>query len=410
MKAEIISIGTEILIGDIVDTNANYIAQRLPGLGIDLYFMHQIGDNLDRLVELLRLAWSRSDLVICTGGLGPTEDDVTRDAIAALLEEEVYVDAQLEADLRAWFGRRGAYMPERNVKQAWLTASTRTIPNPRGTAPGWWSERNGRIVIAMPGPPSEMTRMWDKEVAPQLQGRSTEAVIVSHTIKTVGIGEGTVDEMVSGLLKGTNPSIGVYSKMDGIHLRLTAKAATAADAEALITPVQQEVERILGAAVWGYDDDTLEIAVGRLLKAKGLTISAMESATGGLLSSTITDAAGSSAYFVGSLVAYATEQKIGHGVPASIVEEHGVVSAECAKAMASAVRAHFRTDLGVAVTGVAGPDEQEGKPVGTMHVAVATADEPHVISYQFAQGREAAKRRAVTTAFQLLRRVLLAEG
>ncbi len=407
MKAEIISIGTEILLGEILDTNVNYIAQRLPGLGIDLYFTHQIGDNLGRLTELLRQAWSRSDLIICTGGLGPTEDDVTRDAIAAVLGETPEVDPQLEEELRAWFGRRGAPMPERNLKQAWLTPSTRAIPNPRGTAPGWWSEKDGRIIIAMPGPPAEMSRMWEKEVADRLRGRSTEAVIVSHTIKTVGLGEGTVDEMVSPLLKSTNPTIGVYARPDGIHLRLTAKAPTTEEAERLIAPVLEEAERILGPAVWGHDDDTMEVACGRLLRTRGLSLATMESATGGLLASTITDAPGSSDYFRGGLVAYATEQKIAWGVDPAVIEEHGVISAECAQEMARAAREQCRADLGIGVTGVAGPDPQEGKPIGTFHVALHDGTDANVISYQFAQGREAAKRRAVTVAFQLLRRVLL---
>ncbi|MFN8556339.1 MAG: competence/damage-inducible protein A [Dehalococcoidia bacterium] len=407
MKAEIISVGTEILLGDILDTNTNFIAQRLPGLGIDLYYTAQIGDNVGRLAALLRQAWQRSDLILCTGGLGPTEDDVTRDGIAALLGETPEVDPDLEDQLRGWFQRRGAPMPERNLKQAWLTPSTRAIPNPRGTAPGWWSEKDGRIVVAMPGPPSEMTRMWEKEVAPRLRERATGAVIVSRTVKTVGIGEGVLDEMVSHLLKGANPSIGVYAKADGVHLRLTAKARTTGEAEDLIAPVQDEVERILGAAVWGHDDDTLESATGRLLRERGLTLATMESATGGLLSSVITDAPGSSAYFRGGLVAYATEQKIAWGVNPDVVAEHGVVSAECAKDMARVARATHHADLGLAVTGVAGPDEQEGKPVGTMHVALHDGVGAQVISYQFAQGREAAKRRAVTVAFQLLRRELL---
>jgi nicotinamide-nucleotide amidase len=256
-----------------------------------------------------------------------------------------------------------------------------------------------------------MSRMWDKEVAPRLRGRSTEAVIVSHTVKTVGIGEGTLDEMVSPLLKSTNPSIGVYAKSDGVHLRITAKASTEEEARALIWPVQDEVERILGPAVWGHDDDTMEQSIGRVLKERGLTLATMESATGGLLSSTITDAPGSSAYFRGGLIAYATEQKIAWGVDAEVIAEHGVISAECAKEMARATRAMLGTDIGVGVTGVAGPDPQEDKPVGTMHIAVDSGDgEPQAISYQFAQGREAAKRRAVTVAFQLLRRVLMASS
>ncbi len=410
MKAEIISIGTEILLGDILDTNSNYIAQRLPVLGIDLYYTHQIGDNRARLADLLRLAWGRSDLILCSGGLGPTEDDVTREAICDVLGEEPEVDPVLEEELRAFFARRGAPMPERNLKQAWLTPSTRAIPNPRGTAPGWWAEKDDRIIIAMPGPPSEMARMWEKEVSPQLEQRSTGAVIVSRTVKTAGLGEGTVDEMVSSLLKSTNPTVGVYAKADGIHLRITAKAATRAEAEALIAPLQEAMERILGGIIWGYDDDTFEIAVGRLLRERGLRVATMESATGGLLASTLTDAPGSSAYMLGGMVAYATEQKIAWGVPAELIEEHGVISVECARAMARAARQQTGADLGVGITGVAGPDTQEDKPVGTMHIALDDGNGGDATSYTFAQSREAIKRRAVTSALQLLRRSLLARG
>ena len=218
MNAEIVSIGTEILLGEILDTNARQIASRLPALGIDLYRMSQIGDNRQRLVDLLRQAWQRADIVFCTGGLGPTEDDVTRDAIAELLGETVYVDEELERQLRAWFTRRGAVnMPERNIKQAWLTASTRSIPNLHGTAPGWWSEKDGHVVVAMPGPPAEMARMWESEVEPELRQRSSGVIITTRTIKTVGIGEGQVDEMISDLLKSTNPSIGVYA-LSLIHI------------------------------------------------------------------------------------------------------------------------------------------------------------------------------------------------
>jgi nicotinamide-nucleotide amidase len=409
MKAEVISIGTEILLGEILDTNAQFIASRLPALGIDLYWMSKVGDNRGRLLDLLKQAWDRSELIICTGGLGPTEDDVTREAIADTLGEEPYVDAEQEDHLRRWFAARTAAMPERNLKQAWLTPSTRAIPNPRGTAPGWWAEKDGRIILAMPGPPAEMTRMWEKEVEPQLRGRSSNAVIVSRTIKTVGIGEGNVDEMISPLLQNPNPSIGVYSRMDGIHVRVTAKAPTPRQAEALIEPVEHELRTILGSAVWGVDDESFESAVGKILKERGLTLATMESATGGLLGSTLTDAPGSSSYFRGGIISYATEIKEQFGVPRDVMEQFGVISPECARAMASAVREALHADLGVGVTGVAGPEEQEGKPIGTMHVAVADGDgEPAVISYQFAQGREAAKRRAVTNALLLIRRTVLA--
>jgi nicotinamide-nucleotide amidase len=408
MKAEVISIGTEILLGEILDTNAQYIASRLPGLGIDLYWMSKVGDNRGRLIGLLRQAWERSDLIICTGGLGPTEDDVTRESISETIGEEPAVDPEQEEILRRFFSGRSVVMPERNLKQAWLTPSTRAIANPRGTAPGWWVEKDGRILLAMPGPPSEMTRMWEKEVEPQLQGRSSQSVIVSRTIKTVGIGEGSVDEMISPLLRNPNPSIGVYSRPDGIHVCVTAKAPSARQADTLIEPVEAELRSILGPAVWGTDDETLEASVGKLLTARGLTLGAMESCTGGLLASTLTDAPGASAYLKGAIVTYATEEKIRYGVPRQIIDEYGVISAECARAMASAAREALAVDIGVGITGVAGPDVQEEKPVGTVHIAVDGGEgEPTATRYTFGQGRDAIKRRAVTTSLLLIRRRLL---
>jgi len=407
MKAEIISIGTEILLGELLDTNANYLAARLPALGIDLYWTTQVGDNLGRLTEAFRRAWDRSDLTLATGGLGPTEDDVTREAIAAALDESPSVQPELEAQLRAFFSNRGLVMPERNVKQAALIPSARAIPNPRGTAPGWWVEREGRILVAMPGPPPELERMWEVEVAPRLAALVGGGVIVSRTLKTAGIGEGTIDEMVSPLLKSTNPTIGVYAKADGVQLRLTAKAATDEEARRLIAPLEEEARRVLGQAVWGADDDTLEGAVGALLRERGLTLATMESCTGGLLASTITDAAGSSLYFKGGFVSYTAEMKVVLGVDASLVARHGVVSAEVAQDMARACRQRLGAHFGIGITGVAGPDPLEGKPAGTVHIGLDDGAAPQAVSYAFAQGRAAVKRRAVTTALALLRRALL---
>ena len=416
MKAEIISIGTEILLGEIVDTNSQYLAARLPALGIDLYYTSTVGDNLGRLVEVIGRAWDRSDLVLTTGGLGPTEDDLTREAIASVLGEEIHIDPELERRLREFFAGRAIKMPERNVKQAALIASARAIPNPRGTAPGWWVEREGRAIVAMPGPPAEMHRMWEKEVAPGLErrlrraepSRRSGAVLVTRTLKTAGVGEGTVDEMVGPLLKSPNPSVGIYARADGVHLRIAAKAPTAAEARKLIGPVEEEARRILGAALWGADDDTLEGVVGAMLRERGLTLATMESCTGGLLADTITNVRGSSAYFRGGLVTYATETKVAFGVDAAVIAEHSVISAECAQSMAEAARRQLEADVGVGITGVAGPDPEEEKPVGTMHIAVALADAPpQILSYVFNQGRDANKRRAVTGALFFLRRALL---
>lgn len=408
MKAEILSIGTEILLGEIIDTNAAYIASRLPAIGIDLYYKSVVGDNFDRLRETIQRAWDRSDVVICTGGLGPTEDDLTREAICAVLGEEPHVDAALEADLRAFFERRGYAMPESNVKQCWLIPSGRAIPNPRGTAPGWWVERAGKVIVAMPGPPTEMNRMWDSEVSPELRRRSPDSVLITRTLKTTGIGEGTVDQMVSGLLKSTNPSIGIYARADGVHLRLAAKAREERDAWSLIHPVEEELRAILGPAIWGADDETFESIVGTLLREHDATLATMESCTGGLLAATLTDVPGSSLFFKDGLVSYQTETKIAWGVDAAIIEEHGVISAECAREMARVARERMGATVGVGITGVAGPDEQEGKPVGTIHIAVdPTWAPPQSISYVFPQGRAAVKRRAVTSALTLVRSVLL---
>ena len=411
MKAEIVSIGTEILLGEIIDTNSAYIASRLPALGIDLYYKHTVGDNLARLVEVLSRARDRADLVICSGGLGPTEDDLTREAIAATFGEEPRVDAELEAWLRGVFSRRGnANMPERNLKQAWLIPSARAIPNPRGTAPGWWVERDGKIVISMPGPPAEMNRMWEEEVAPELLRRHPGTVLLTRTLKTAGIGEGQLDEMISPLLKSANPSIGVYARADGVHVRLGAKAATQDEARALIEPVEAELRAILHPYVWGADADTFESIVGRMLAERGLTLAVMESCSGGLLSDVITNVPGSSRYFRGGIVSYATEVKEMMGVDAATIAEHGVVSPQTAAAMASAVRERLTADVGIGITGVAGPEPQDGVPVGQVYIGLDGGGRmpDQALGFQFSQSREAIKRRAVTQAIMLLRRALTA--
>jgi nicotinamide-nucleotide amidase len=415
MKAEIISVGTEILLGEIVDTNTQYVSVRLPAIGIDLYYHSTVGDNLDRLVDTLETALRRSDVIIMTGGLGPTEDDLTREAIAAALGEEPFVDPDMERALRAFFTSRGVGFPERNVKQAWLIPSAMAIPNPRGTAPGWWVEKEDadgrtRVIVAMPGPPSEMTRMWEKEVEPRLREMAGGQILVARTLKTVGIGESHIDEMLSPLLKSTNPSIGIYARPDGVQARIAAKADTEEEAWRLIRPVEEEARRLLGPIVWGADDDTLEGVIGGMLQERGLTLATMESCTGGLLASTITDVDGSSNYFRGGHVTYATQMKIALGVSAGIIEAHGVISAEVAADMARAARESLGADYGIGITGVAGGEPVEGQPPGTMHIAVHDGTRAEPISYTFYQGRPATKRRAVTTALFLLRRALLARA
>jgi nicotinamide-nucleotide amidase len=409
MKAEIVSIGTEILLGEIIDTNSAYIAERLPALGIDVYYKHVVGDNLGRLTEVVGRAFERADLVITTGGLGPTEDDLTREAVAAVMGEPTGIDPDLETWLRGVYARRGNVMPERNIKQTWLIPSARAIANPRGTAPGWWVERDGKLIISMPGPPAEMTRMWEEEVAPEFLRRPTGTVLIKRTLKTAGIGESNVDEMLSPLLKSTNPSIGIYARADGVQVRIGAKADTPEAARVLIEPIEADARRILGAHLWGADDDTFESVLGGMLKQRGLTLAVMESCSGGLLADTITNVPGSSAYFRGGIVSYATEVKEMMGVDPAVIAKHGVVSAETAAAMAEAARERLRADIGMGVTGVAGPEPQDGQPVGQVYIALDGGKRmpPQSLAFQFAQSRQAIKRRAVTQALVLLRRAFV---
>ena len=410
MRAEIISIGTELLLGEIQDTNAAYIASRLPALGVDLYYVHVVGDNIDRLMEVYQRAWARADLVLCTGGLGPTEDDVTRDAIAALLKEKTQVEPALERELRTYFTGLGFPMPENNLRQATLIPSAQAIPNKRGTAPGWWVEKNSKIIVAMPGPPNEMREMWEYEVTPRLRGRVNGGVLVTRVLKITGLAESAVDEMCGDLLRGRRLTIGVYAKPDGTHLRLGAKATSESAGYEMISPVEQKLRKIFGNHLWGTDDQTLEGRVGQMLRDQGLTVATMESCTGGLLASRITDAPGSSTYFKGGVVTYTNEAKVQYGVDERLIKAHGAVSPQVAAAMAKAARLQLGADIGIGITGVAGPDEQEGKPVGTVHICVDHEAGNLPAATMTRSGRAEIKMRAANTALFELRKVVLGLG
>ena len=406
MSAEIISIGTEILLGEITDTNAAFIARSLPQFGIDLLYVSQVGDNPARMHEVMQRAWDRSDLIFTTGGLGPTQDDITRETITGVLGEEMTVDEEQERILRAMMERGGRRMPEQNIKQAMLIASAVAIPNPRGTAPGWWVERDGKRIVMMPGPPAEMTRMWEKEVTSRLE-QFADSILVSRTLKTTGLGESTVDEMMAPLLDGTNPSIGIYHRPDGVHARISAKAPTREDASRLIEPVEEESRRILGPSVWGVDEESIAAAVGPMLLEHDLTLALMESATGGALGNALTDVDGASRYFKGGLVAYSEQAKIDLGVPAEVLTMHGMISRETAEAMAKVARERFGTDVGIGITGIAGAEEEEGQPPGTMHIALDDGEGVEYSHSRYYQGREMAKHRSVLQALTLLRRYLM---
>ncbi|MBI4337518.1 MAG: competence/damage-inducible protein A [Chloroflexi bacterium] len=404
---EVISIGTELLMGEIIDTDAAYIAGRLPALGIRLRWVTQVGDDLDQIVEALQRGLGRSDIIVTTGGLGPTEDDLTREAIAKALGEEMRVDEGLLADLRRFMERRGVPMPPSNIKQATLVPSARPLPNPRGTAPGWLVEKGNKLIISLPGVPHEMERMWQEEVAPRLRERLRgKGVILSRTIKTFGVSESLVGEKLKGLFGKENPYLGIYAKPDGIHLRLIALGRDEGEARCALEPVEAEVIERLGPIIWGYDEETPELRIAALLRSRSAWLATMESLTGGLLASTITDVPGSSEYFRGGVVTYSNEAKVAHGVPADLIAAHGAVSPEVAQAMAQAVRKEFGADYGLAVTGVAGPAELEGKPVGTVHIGLAWPDGTRAVSGRYPPTRQLVKRRAVVHALLELARLL----
>ena len=406
MKAEIISIGTELLMGEVADTNATYLAGQLPLVGIELLWVTVVGDDMERLAEVMGRALSRSDLVLATGGLGPTDDDLTRDAIAQALGETPEVSSILEQDIRALFDRMGRTMPASNLKQAMLIASAQAIPNPRGTAPGWWVEKGGKVLVSMPGPPSEMQPMWESEVMPRLLQRAKGRVILSRTLKTYGLSEAGAGEMVSAFFAMSNPSLGIYAKPDGIHLRLIARADTREEAQGLIDSVEARMRRVLEGHVWGTDNETLEEVVGKLLTQKGLTLATMESCTGGLLAATLTEVPGSSGYIKGGFVAYSNEAKTALGVDARLIEQHGAVSSETALAMAEAARRQLGADVGIGITGVAGPDKLEGKDPGVVHIAIVDGKTAESATGRYPFGRLQVKRLATTNALFLLKRRL----
>lgn len=281
MRAEILSIGTELLLGEIVDTNAAYLARRLAALGIDCFHISQVGDNLGRATAAVRLALSRSDLLLTSGGLGPTEDDLTREAIAAAVGQQPNVDPELERELRSWFAARGLVMPERNRKQAWLIPAARAIANPHGTAPGWWVRHEGREIVAFPGVPREMIAMWEDHVEPELVARSGRSELVIRTLKLLGIGESALEEALGDLTRASFPTLATYAKSDGVHVRIAAKAIVRDEARAAVARAEALVRERVGAHVWGVDGETLAGVVDAAMRRRGWRLAVGDALTGG---------------------------------------------------------------------------------------------------------------------------------
>ena len=367
--------------GELTDSNAAWIAGRLPALGIQLQWVTIMGDDLAMLTEGFRQGIQRSDVVFTTGGLGPTQDDLTREAVAAAFDETPVVQQEVVDRLSAYFQARGTPMPSHNVKQALLIPSARFLPNNNGTAPGWWAEKDGAIIVTMPGPPVEMQAIFQEEVEPRLRERVTGQVTITRNVKTMGMSEGAVDEVMSEFFGHENPYLGIYSKADGIHLRVIARAADEAAARGMIVPVEAAIHERLGSYIWGYDDETPEQSLGRSLQARGHTLAVMEFCTGGFLTNAITEARDAGRHFKGGIVASGSDSLAAVGVPPVILENHGAVSQETANAMAVSALAQLGAAYGIGIAGAPGPGELDGRPMGLAYIAIAraTAAAPQVV-------------------------------
>jgi len=370
LRAEILSIGTELLLGQIVDTNSHYLAQRLADLGIDCLFISTVGDNLGRCTETIERALGRSDLIVTSGGLGPTEDDLTREAISAVLKETPSVDPRLESELRAWFAGRTQPMPERNRKQAWLIPSARAIPNPNGTAPGWDTRKDGKRIVSMPGVPREMTFMWEHHIEPSLRAST---VLRSRTLKLLGIGESQAEETLGDLVRSTTPTVVTKAKDDGLHIRITDKDADPATMDARIAAMEVNVRDRLGQYIWGTDEDTLGTVIGRALESRRWHLAVAEALSAGDVSRALAQAPRASEWFTTGVV-------IPHADAAALA------------------RAIERSDAQVRLVIPHGESSAE--------LVATTPERPRTLTIRFGSASEG-RRRALLGALDLLRRSLV---
>jgi nicotinamide-nucleotide amidase len=408
MTAEVVSVGTELLLGQIVDTHAPTMARILADCGISCTRRQTVGDNLDRVVEALREALSRADIVVTVGGLGPTLDDLTRDAIALTLDDEMEHDAAMEEQLRRFVAKRFKWV-ETIARQADKPKSARFVDNPNGTAPGLICEKNGKVVIALPGPKGEFNPMASGPVREYLEHLQGGQVIHSRILRLCGIGESQAEVYIEHLMHEDNPTLAPYAHPGEVHLRLTARAATREEADRLIDPLDQAVRAALGDHVFGVDDTTLEQAVIDLLHQRGGTVSVAESMTGGGLGERLTSVNGSSVAFVGGAITYKPEVKSTLlDVDEVTLLKFGPVSKEVANEMACGICEKLGTTYGVSITGNAGPSSDvDGKPVGLVFVAIAHPNGCEVEEHQFRGERADIRRRATQAALVGLRKILL---
>ncbi|MCI8828288.1 MAG: competence/damage-inducible protein A [Ruminiclostridium sp.] len=407
--AELIAVGTELLLGDIANTNAQMLSQGLSQLGINVYYHTVVGDNPRRLRQAVEIAKGRADILITTGGLGPTYDDLTKLVLAECFGKELLHHAPSAERIRARFAAMGHEMTENNLQQAMLPEGCTVLDNDWGTAPGAAFFAEGTHVILLPGPPMECENMFRHRALPYLEALS-QGVIASRTVKTFGIGESAAEALLRPLMNRLeNPTLAPYAKPTGTELRITARAATQAEAMAMIAPVEEEVKAILGDKVIGVDVSSIQEVCLALLRERGLTLGTAESCTGGMMASLMTDLPGASQVFRGGVVSYHEEVKAQVlGVPDEMLAEYGAVSPQVAEAMARGAKKLLGCDLAVSATGVAGPDpDSRGNPVGLVYLGLAWEDQCIVREFRAGNvARERVRRMSAQRGLDLVRRHL----
>lgn len=411
MVVELISVGTELLLGNIVNTNARYLSEKCALLGLSVYYQTTVGDNAERMTQVIQTAFSRADIIILNGGLGPTEDDITKEVCAGFMGAELSEDASVREHLTGWYKQRGKEeIPESNWKQALVPAGAVILPNGNGTAPGLILEKDGKTAVLLPGPPNELYPMVENQLLPYLQKKQS-AVILSQMIKICGYGESKVEEMLLDLIDGQeNPTIATYAKTKEVHIRVTARAGSEEEARQLLRPVVKEIKKRFGIAVYTTDEnETLEDVVVRLLKKYELSVTTAESCTGGYLAGRIVKVPGASEVFREGFITYSNKSKRKTlAVSKSTLKKYGAVSEQTAKEMATGGVFATDADICVAVTGIAGPDGgTEEKPVGLVYIGSYLKDHVKVEEYHFKGDREKIREQTVVQALDLLRRSIL---